>query len=673
MRACVSLFGIVLAAVLLLPAVAASAENGEAHLAVSVKDARGEPCAARVSLHSEKGELVASAYFRGSAMRRLDPGKYRLVVSRGPTHTAFDEVLELKAGTETARTVVLNRVVDTSDLLGVDPLCQVLETEGIALAREAEDIDRLVSPEALGVAVARFPRRVNGRFSGTQLCPFTGIAERPEILQGLAAFVVGEGDDAGAWWAPLGAPAALRLDWFHLLSRGHRIGLLAGSGSSPIPGMPRVYVPKPPEHVPFATDQHLLPAARSGAAIVSWGILVELWGEGMRPGPLVQSRFGGIELRVKVQAAPWVETHELTVFSGGKPVVHTDLRPAQGILRLDKTYRMRSSRDTYYVVAASAKESLAAYKPLNVRPLGIAGPVWVDADGDGRYTPAHAYASQILRRYEGFAAAALEALASEPIGIRVQGAGIARDPVLLDHMADDLSLPIRLAVLGNLRRTRPAWAPDILARRLVKCDRQILELAGVVAALGVCGKPTGLDRFAERFREASLGACEIAHAFLVSQGNPIWPRRWHVVGPFADPERAGIRGLYGPERGVVPGQRFADRHGGVPAWSEVEPTRGVLRFEEKPEPAVYFALARLTARQGARLGLLLSNRDGISAWIDGEKILEESGREARSVFRSQYLAPGGHTILLKISRRRGAAAVGFHVLDPGRAITFEAG
>jgi len=640
--------------------------EARARLVVRAAGVQGNPLSARLTVLSVEGKIAAAGFFRGTIERDLDPGSYGVIVSRGPTHTVFDEEVTLEAGRKLERTAVLEPVLDLAGLVSVDPLYEKGSGGENPLSVEAEDLQVALSPAILGEGVVRRPRGLGGAFAEGKLCPFTGVPSRAEVLQGVWGVVVGETDRQAGWWAPLGAWDAVRFDWFHLLARGRRVSALGGSGAGPFPGLPRMYIPERAKADPLS-------ALKAGEGSLSWGILVQVWAGRELPGKLVRTRFGGVELRVKIQAAPWVKTDEVTIFSGGQAVMRSDLRPAQGVVRLDRTYFLRPRRDTFYVVAASASESLLAYRPLEVKPLGIAGPVWVDADGDGRWTPAQDLARERLRRYDGFPAAALTALDSEPLRVKVQAAAESRDPVLLDHLADDISPAVRLAVLSALGRNRPPWAADILDRRSVKCDRDPLEFSVLLASMVRCGKTTVFERFERRFSRWPIAYKERAFLSLVHGGVGRSPLLWHVLGPFADPDRVGIRGRYGPENGAVPGQRFRDFRGKTPQWSEVRPENGILSFEADGEAGVYFAFSRFTVRRGSEVAFLLGNRDGIALWIDGEKAGERVGREARSIFLLRYVDRGEHRLLLEISRRRGRARTVFRVLDPKGVFSFEGG
>jgi hypothetical protein len=69
----------------------------------------------------------------------------------------------------------------------------------------------------------------------------------------------------------------------------------------------------------------------------------------------------------------------------------------------------RATQDVYFVAAASGPGVTEPYWPIpkpyqptspvwNPRVFGSTNPVWLDADGDGKFTPPRAYAREMLER-----------------------------------------------------------------------------------------------------------------------------------------------------------------------------------------------------------------------------------------------------------------------------------
>ena len=647
-------------AALLFACPAEAADGTEAVLRVLLRTEAGRPACGRVLLFDGKGEVEANRPVEGEARFTLQSGTWRLVVTRGPAYGIYDEEVGLKPGETRTCEAVLRREISCGHLLAIDPY---VTSRPSALELACEGLDAALQLSALPPGAAVEARSCGGLFTRAGLSRFSGSADRPELLKGLWGLFIGQGEDQAGWWSQLGADGALRHDWFHLLSRGRRVWLLAGSGPGGRLGMSRVYVPRRAGEKPEE-------ALRAGPVSVSWGILVEVWAAGKPAGELVSARFGGVPFRVRVQAPRWVDTVELSIFSGSEVVMRTDLRPAQDPLRLDRTYFLHPKCDTVYVAAVSGKGPLLPYKPLRIRPLGIAGPVWVDADGDGRFTPAQQEARRLLETWRFSPPVCLERLAREPVYFRVQAAAQVDDPAVADHIADDLSAPVRLALLDGLLERRPPWALDILARRLVKCDKEPLEQALIVTGFARFGVSTGFKRFASRLIKAPLFRRVLAVGALLPHCT--FPRAWDLLGPFSDPDGLGIRGRWGPEGRAQPGETYRDVRGKRPAWRKATPRCGRVELVGEAEPAVWFGSVRFTVGKGALIALCARAPYGFAAWIDNRKVVSEEGSEARALFVPWYLEPGEHKLVIEIPsrRRKGWFVCGF--LDPTGTLKFAA-
>ena len=107
------------AAIAVLGAVLAAAENDRLH--ISVADQRGQPLPCRIHLADGAGKAVAAESLPfwndhfvcpGSVSLELPPGPYRLEVERGPEYEQHSERFSLAGGEEKKIAVRLNRIAD---------------------------------------------------------------------------------------------------------------------------------------------------------------------------------------------------------------------------------------------------------------------------------------------------------------------------------------------------------------------------------------------------------------------------------------------------------------------------------------------------------------------------------------------------------------------------------
>jgi len=193
---------------------------------------------------------------------------------------------------------------------------------------------------------------------------------------------------------------ALR-DWFALLNSGLRVTATGGSDSHHIAqqevGYPRCFAFVGCDDIAEVTCDDVVRAFRAGKVIVSMGPFVTMTINGHGIGRLVSSRGRRIKLRIIVQAAPWVDVSEVKLIENGVLVKRFRVKPARNIVRFDRTLWMAPRRDAWYVALVYGDKPLspvvsdyAGYDGTRyqVKPFAMTNPVWVDADGDGRFTPA---------------------------------------------------------------------------------------------------------------------------------------------------------------------------------------------------------------------------------------------------------------------------------------------
>jgi hypothetical protein len=191
------------------------------------------------------------------------------------------------------------------------------------------------------------------------------------------------------------------LDWFHLLNRGYRFGIIGSSDSHDTagnePGYSRTYVSYAGGGA--APDWEALAGAlKGGRAFISNGPLVELLVNGRYgPGDTFTEKGGRVDVAMKVRAAPWVSVDELRVIVNGErtlilPVKREDGKPAA----VSREVSFRLDRDAYLAVEVLGMSSLYPVVQQSSRsgsyrnaalPYALTNPVFVDVDGNGRFDP----------------------------------------------------------------------------------------------------------------------------------------------------------------------------------------------------------------------------------------------------------------------------------------------
>lgn len=188
---------------------------------------------------------------------------------------------------------------------------------------------------------------------------------------------------------------AVRADWFALLNRGHRI---TGTGNADSHSLHLEPVGFPVNLVDVSQTGPggFTDSIRSGRVAVSSGPIVSMvvvdGTEGLLPVHDLRSVSGQVEVVIRVQAPGWVPVEEMRLIVNGQ-VVH---RQPLGSLGADKTWRysLELVEDAWLLAEAGwplyrddrpTGTVYAKVAPGHV-PIGFTNPIWLDANGDGRFS-----------------------------------------------------------------------------------------------------------------------------------------------------------------------------------------------------------------------------------------------------------------------------------------------
>jgi hypothetical protein len=197
-----------------------------------------------------------------------------------------------------------------------------------------------------------------------------------------------------------GADAPLA-DWFSLLNRGLGYVGVGGSDSHLVwgeeVGYPRTCVTVGEAEAAHPSAEVLVAALkRRREVLITNGPFVRMSVGGHAVGQLAPAPRGRARLDLEVLAAPWVDVRHLEVFvNGGRRGKPIEIPAGRGPLRWKGAVDLRIDRDSYVVVTVRGDTSLepvlshpeGSPAPL---PLAITNPIFLDRDGDGKYSPPNA-------------------------------------------------------------------------------------------------------------------------------------------------------------------------------------------------------------------------------------------------------------------------------------------
>lgn len=236
-------------------------------------------------------------------------------------------------------------------------------------------------------------------------------------------------------------------DWFGLLNYGYRVTAVGSSDghdvSRYIVGQGRTYV-LADDATPARLDiAGVCRNLKAGRASVSLGLFADLQ---------VNSRFGigdlatnlspQIQVKVTVRGPAWVSADRVELFANGVRIRDERIPPPQIGSTSSEPYRYaavfeipRPKHDVHLIALATGPAVQAPYWAMarpyqpssprwDPRILGCTNPIWIDADQDGRFTSARAYAQRLVAAHRTDRAALQRALADCDEAIAAQVASL---------------------------------------------------------------------------------------------------------------------------------------------------------------------------------------------------------------------------------------------------------
>ncbi|PYK99430.1 MAG: hypothetical protein DME19_08630 [Verrucomicrobia bacterium] len=205
-------------------------------------------------------------------------------------------------------------------------------------------------------------------------------------------------------------------DWLALLNYGYRVTAVGSSDchdvSRYIVGQGRSYVLCDDSHPGKINIEEACQSFLKGRVLVSLGLLVQM---------SVDDKFGVGDLAtglgeltrvtVTVLGPSWARADRVELYANGVRIRDQHIDVAAGPVEKTRITWMipRPAYDTHLVAIASGPAVAGPYWPIakpyqpssrvwEPRVLGATNPIWVDGDGDGRFTPPRAYAKEIVKR-----------------------------------------------------------------------------------------------------------------------------------------------------------------------------------------------------------------------------------------------------------------------------------
>ncbi len=239
-------------------------------------------------------------------------------------------------------------------------------------------------------------------------------------------------------------------DWFAALNYGRRI---IGVGSSDghdvsryIIGQGRTYIWCRDSN-PAAIDvNEACRNLREGRALVSMGLLTHMTvNNQFTVGDLATNLNNTMQVEVTVLGPSWTHADRLELFANGVKIREQQFEPqSEKLLTRNQAEKAkvtwmipRPAHDVYLVAIATGPGVTAPYWAISrpyqsssrswePRVVGSTNPIWIDADGDGKFTAARDYAKLLVQHAGTEPDKLLPALASYDEAVAVQAASLCQ-------------------------------------------------------------------------------------------------------------------------------------------------------------------------------------------------------------------------------------------------------
>ena len=218
-------------------------------------------------------------------------------------------------------------------------------------------------------------------------------------------------------------------DWFALLNSGARITAVGSSDSHTvgnIVGQGRTYVPSRTDAPGEIDVDAACEAFRAGRTSVSMGIIANATVNGRHGhGDLARTDASAVNVRLRVQAPSWVSPRRVLIYVNGQAVMERPLPPRKPGTPIDlvQTWTLPEVREDGWLVCVVLGPGVKnpAWATEADYTFAATNPIYLDVDGDGRYSPPRETAQALLRQAGPQAARRWDAVkaASDPIAVQM--------------------------------------------------------------------------------------------------------------------------------------------------------------------------------------------------------------------------------------------------------------
>jgi hypothetical protein len=350
-------------------------------------------------------------------------------------HTDYRPTMEKEGVREEFRSIIGNEVSTPIGHFNAFPFEKDAEPPDHDHTDWVKLIQAMRAGSGVRVIIVNHPRReASGQnaFHRIRLNPLSGEAHNGPEKLGIDAVEILNGKT-------LDDNRMLTLnDWFGILNRGQRIAAVAASDShsvNEIVGQARTYVASRTDDPRRIRIDEVCDSFLAGRLLPSLGLLTRIEVNGKHTvGDLATELNGQVEVKVTVHGPSWTHADKVSLYQNGIEVWTHKVEPTEKPLKFSGSwYLPELKHDAFLVAVATGPAVTALYWPIaggeKKYVMGATNPVWLDGDGDGKYTAAFEYASSIAEKHGLAGEAVHAALARHDAAVAIEFASIARSRI----------------------------------------------------------------------------------------------------------------------------------------------------------------------------------------------------------------------------------------------------
>jgi hypothetical protein len=266
-------------------------------------------------------------------------------------------------------------------------------------------------------------------------------------------------------------------DWFALLNYGYRVTAVGSSDchdvSRYIVGQGRSYVQCDDSTPGKINVEQACQSMLRGRVLVCLGLLAQMTVEDrFAVGDLATGLRELMRVTVTVVGPSWTSADRVELYANGVKIREQPIdAPVSPIEKTRITWLVpKPAYDVHLVAIASGPPVTAPYGPIakpyqpssrawSPRVVGATNPIWVDGDGDGKFTAPRAYAKEIIERVGGDSGKLIAGLAKFDEAVAAQAAGLCQ-AAGRDVRSDEFAVPLKTS-LQHVQRGFAAYAKTL--------------------------------------------------------------------------------------------------------------------------------------------------------------------------------------------------------------------